>query len=213
MFLAGNGLPARWRGRRAFSVLETGFGFGLNFLATWAAWREDAERCGRLHFVSLEKHPFAAADLERLHARYPEFAESAAALRAAWPPLVPGVHRLELERGRVVLTLAFADAADALRELRLAADAIYLDGFAPAKNPAMWSAAALKALARLAAPGATAATWSTAAPVREALEARGLRDRKAPRLRAPSARCWRRATRRAAGRAPRRRPGRRGARW
>ena len=101
VFLAGNDLPARWRGRRAFSVLETGFGFGLNFLATWAAWREDAERCERLHFVSLEKHPFCAADLERLHARYPEFAESAAALRAAWPPLVPGVHRLELERGRV----------------------------------------------------------------------------------------------------------------
>ncbi|HKI63830.1 MAG TPA: bifunctional tRNA (5-methylaminomethyl-2-thiouridine)(34)-methyltransferase MnmD/FAD-dependent 5-carboxymethylaminomethyl-2-thiouridine(34) oxidoreductase MnmC [Burkholderiales bacterium] len=180
VFLAGNGLPGRWRGRRGFSVLETGFGFGLNFLATWAAWREDVARCERLHFVSLEKHPFVAADLERLHARYPEFAECAAALRAAWPPLVPGVHRLELERGRVVLTLAFADAADALRELRLAADAIYLDGFAPAKNPAMWSAAALKALARLAAPGATAATWSAAAPVREALAAAGFAAEKRP---------------------------------
>jgi len=180
VFLAGNDLPARWRGRRAFSVLETGFGFGLNFLATWAAWRDDAQRCERLHFVSLEKHPFSAADLERLHARYPEFAESAAALRAAWPPLVPGVHRLELEGGRVVLTLAFADAADALRELRLAADAIYLDGFAPAKNPEMWSAAALKALARLAAPGTTAATWSTAAPVREALAGAGFATEKRP---------------------------------
>jgi len=180
VFLEGNGLPARWRSRRAFTVLETGFGFGLNLLVTWAAWREDPERCARLHFVSIEKHPFAAADLERLHERYPELAEAADALRAQWPPLVPGVHRIELDHGRVVLTLAFADAADALRELRLAADAIYLDGFAPGKNPAMWSAAAMKALARLAAPGATAATWSTAAPVREGLAAAGFAVEKRP---------------------------------
>ena len=173
VFLSGNGLPQRWRGRRAFTVLEAGFGFGLNFLATWAAWREDAERCERLHFVSIEKHPFAAADLERLHGRYPEFAQASAALRAQWPLLVPGLHRVELDAGRVVLTLAFADAVDVLRGLRLAADAIYLDGFAPAKNPAMWSLGAMKALARLAAPDATAATWSTAAPVREALAAAG----------------------------------------
>ena len=179
VFLAGNGLPERWRGRETFTVLETGFGFGLNFLATWAAWREDPARCARLHFVSIEKHPFAGADMERLHARYPEFA-AAAELRAAWPPLVPGVHRLELDGGRVVLTLAFADVASALRELRLAADAIYLDGFAPAKNPAMWSGAAMKALARLAAPGATAATWSAAAPVREALAGAGFEVRKRP---------------------------------
>jgi len=180
VFLAGNGLPARWRGRRAFTVLETGFGFGLNFLATLHAWREDPERCARLHFVSLEKHPFSGADLERLHARYPELESAGAALRAAWPPLVPGVHRLELEGGRVVLTLAFADAAEALRDLRLGADAIYLDGFAPAKNPAMWSRTAMKALARLAAPGATAATWSAAAPAREALAAAGFKPEKRP---------------------------------
>ncbi|MGH8739079.1 MAG: tRNA (5-methylaminomethyl-2-thiouridine)(34)-methyltransferase MnmD, partial [Burkholderiales bacterium] len=180
VFLAGNGLPGRWRGRRAFTVLETGFGFGLNFLATWAAWRDDPGRCARLHFVSIEKHPFASADLERLHARYPEFAQVAAALRTAWPPLVPGMHRLEFEAERVVLTLAFADAAHALRELRLGADAIYLDGFAPAKNPAMWSVAAIKALARLAAPGATAATWSAATPVRAALTAAGFEVQERP---------------------------------
>ena len=149
VFLAGNGLPGRWAGRRAFTLLETGFGFGLNFLATWAAWRADPLRCERLHFVSIEKHPFRADDLARLHARYPELATLAAQLRDAWPLLVPGMHRLELEDGRVVLTLAFADVADALPQLRLAADAIYLDGFAPAKNPAMWSRAAMKALSTL----------------------------------------------------------------
>jgi tRNA 5-methylaminomethyl-2-thiouridine biosynthesis bifunctional protein len=173
VFLAGNGLPARWAGRGLFTVLETGFGLGLNFLATWAAWRDDPLRCERLHFVSLEKHPFRVADLARLHARAPELATLSAQLRDAWPLLVPGVHRLEFEDGRVVLTLAFADVADALPQLRLAADAIYLDGFTPDKNPQMWSASAMKALARRAAHGATAATWSAAGPVRAALEAAG----------------------------------------
>ena len=173
VFLGGNGLPGRWARRRHFTVLETGFGLGLNFLVTWAAWREDPMRCARLHFVSLEKHPFRGPDLEQAHAGYPEFAPLSAQLRAAWPLLVPGTHRLEFDNGRVVLTLAFADVAAALPQLRAAADAIYLDGFAPAKNPEMWSPAAMKALGRRAASGATAATWSAAGSVREALEGAG----------------------------------------
>lgn len=180
VFLSGNGLPGRWRGRRHFAVLETGFGFGLNFLATWQAWRDDARRCERLHFVSMEKHPFGARDLAALHARMPEFAPLAVQLHARWPILVPGAHRIELDGGRVVLTLFFADVAQAARGLRLAADAIYLDGFAPAKNPEMWTPAVMKAIARNAAPGATAATWSAAAPVRAALEAAGFRAEKLP---------------------------------
>jgi tRNA 5-methylaminomethyl-2-thiouridine biosynthesis bifunctional protein len=178
VFLAGNGLPVRWQGARAFTILETGFGFGLSFLAAWQAWREDPRRCERLHFVSVEKHPFAAQDLAVLHAPYAEFAPLAEELRSAWPLLVPGLHRLEFEQGRVVLTLAFGDAQALLPQLRLAADAIFLDGFAPAKNPEMWSPELLKAVARLAAPGATAATWSVAAPVREALRAAGFASEK-----------------------------------
>jgi len=41
VFLAGNGLPERWRNRARFVILETGFGTGLNFLSTWAAWQAD----------------------------------------------------------------------------------------------------------------------------------------------------------------------------
>jgi tRNA 5-methylaminomethyl-2-thiouridine biosynthesis bifunctional protein len=179
VFLAGNGLPERWRGRRRFTVLETGFGAGLNFLATWQAWRADPERCGRLHFVSVEKHPFARADLKAVLARYPELAREAGELEASWPMLVPGMQRIELEGGRVVLTLLFADIA-ALRELRLAADAVYLDGFAPDRNPEMWSPAVLKAVARLCAEGATAATWSAAGAVRDALALAGFEVEKRP---------------------------------
>lgn len=179
VFLGGNGLPGRWAGRERFVVFETGFGLGLNFLATWRAWREDPSRCSRLHYVAVEKHPFSLQDLRTLHQRYPELEKEASELHAAWPTLVPGGHRAELESGRVVLTLFFADVV-ITRDLRLAADAFYLDGFAPAKNPDMWSPRLFRALSRLAAPGATASTWSVAAPVREALERVGFRTEKRP---------------------------------
>ena len=65
VFLHGNGLPGRWQRRERFTILETGFGLGLNFLVTWAAWRADAQRSTLLHFVSTEAHPVAAADLLR----------------------------------------------------------------------------------------------------------------------------------------------------
>ncbi|HJS78033.1 MAG TPA: bifunctional tRNA (5-methylaminomethyl-2-thiouridine)(34)-methyltransferase MnmD/FAD-dependent 5-carboxymethylaminomethyl-2-thiouridine(34) oxidoreductase MnmC [Burkholderiales bacterium] len=178
VFLGGNSLPRRWAGRSRFVILETGFGFGLNFLATWQAWRRDPQRCARLHYVSIEKHPFMLPELQVLHGKY-EFQAEAAELHARWPVLVPGAHRLELDGGRVVLTLFFGDVAIA-RDLRLAADAFYLDGFAPAKNPDMWSPQLLRALSRLAAAGATAATWSVASTVRHALEATGFAVEKRP---------------------------------
>ena len=172
VFLAGNGLPQRWQGRERFVVLETGFGLGINFLATWGAWRADPQRCRKLHFVSVEMHPFTADDLRLVHQRYPDLAREAAELHARWPMLVPGAHRLEFDAGSVVLTLFFADVK-IVRDLTLAADAIYLDGFSPAKNPDMWSPALTRSLSRLAAPGASVATWSVAAPVRMALETAG----------------------------------------
>ncbi|HEY8249470.1 MAG TPA: FAD-dependent 5-carboxymethylaminomethyl-2-thiouridine(34) oxidoreductase MnmC [Burkholderiales bacterium] len=177
VFLAGNSLPERWAGRRRFVILETGFGLGLNFLVTLQAWRRDPARSERLHFVSVEKHPFGLADLQAAHAAYPEVRDEAAELHARWPLLTPGMHRLEF--GNAVLTLLFADIK-ALRDLRLAADAIYLDGFSPARNGDMWSPAVLRAISRLAAPGATAATWSVAGAVRHALEETGFAVEKRP---------------------------------
>ncbi len=173
VFLGGNGLPYRWRGRPRFTILETGFGLGLNFLTTWAALREDPARPGKLHYVAIEKHPFSAPDLAELHARHPQFATLSRELCAQWPMLVRGMHRLELDSGRVVLTLCFGDIAEVLPQLRLAADAFYLDGFAPAKNPDMWAAPALGSLESLAARDATFATYTAASAVRDALSVAG----------------------------------------
>ena len=167
VFLQGCGLPAAWAGRTVFSVLETGFGTGLNFLATWAAWRADPVRCARLHFCSVEKHPFSADDLVRLHAQWPEFAELAAELATNWPPPLPGFHRIALDGGRVQLTLMLGDAVDCLPQLAARIDAFYLDGFAPDRNADLWQPALYAQFARLARPGAAAATYTVAAPVRQ----------------------------------------------
>ncbi|GAB2182225.1 bifunctional tRNA (5-methylaminomethyl-2-thiouridine)(34)-methyltransferase MnmD/FAD-dependent 5-carboxymethylaminomethyl-2-thiouridine(34) oxidoreductase MnmC [Denitratisoma sp. agr-D3] len=173
VFLGGNGLPERWQDRDRFTVLETGFGLGLNFLATWDAWRRDPARSGRLHFVSVELHPFRRDDLAQLHQRWPELAALSAELLAAWPPLTPGVHRLLLDAGRVTLTLFLGDALKLLPKMVARADALYLDGFAPAKNPALWSPGLIRTVSRLCVPGASLATWSVASEVRQSLGHQG----------------------------------------
>ena len=172
VFLAGNGLPRRWARRAHFVILETGFGLGHNFLATWAAWRDDPQRCEHLWFLSVDRHPPLRRDLQQAHAHSPE-PTLARDLVDAWPLLTPDLHRREFAHGRVHLLLAFGDIAQWLPQWIAEVDAFYLDGFAPAKNPAMWQPQLLRRLDRLAAPGATAATWSSARIVRDGLSAAG----------------------------------------
>ncbi len=180
VFLHGNELPQRWRELERFVILETGFGSGLNFLTTWAAWRDDPARCERLHYLAVEKHPFRAADLGRLHEPWPELQSLSRELCASWPLLTPGFHRLEFAAGRVVLTLLLGEAETVLRRCEARVDAFYLDGFDPKKNPAMWSSGLFRRLARLASPDATLATWCVAGTVREALLAAGFEVAKRP---------------------------------
>jgi tRNA 5-methylaminomethyl-2-thiouridine biosynthesis bifunctional protein len=178
VFLGGNDLPQRWQGQAQFVVLEVGFGLGINFLATWQAWRNDPQRCARLHVVSIELHAVAAGDLR---ATVPaELASLGDALATRWPLALSGLHRLEFDGGAVTLTLAFGDAAHLVPQLVLGADAIYLDAFAPSRNPAPWQAATLKALARMARPGATAASWCVAGEVRAALTQAGFDVQRVP---------------------------------
>ena len=172
VFLTGNHLPARWAQRRRFTIVETGFGLGNNFLATWDAWRRDPQRCERLHYVSVEAHPLTPDDLQRCHAAS-SWPELAAALQRAWPALTPGLHPIGFDDGRVQLLLAFGDVRAMLRELDVAADAFFLDGFAPDRNPAMWTPEVLRGLARHARDGATAATWSVARNVADGLRSAG----------------------------------------
>ncbi len=175
VFLAGNGLPGRWGGRESFVVVETGFGIGLNFLATWDAWRADGERSRRLHFVSVESRPFPRDELAAALASFTELEPLARALLAVWPPPIAGFHRLHFDAGRVILTLLLGDGAEMLPQLVGHADAFYLDGFAPARNPGLWTPEVVRELARLARGGATLATWTVASGVRNALADAGFR--------------------------------------
>ncbi|MGB3290301.1 MAG: tRNA (5-methylaminomethyl-2-thiouridine)(34)-methyltransferase MnmD, partial [Burkholderiaceae bacterium] len=174
VFLHGNGLPERWRGKQVFTVCETGFGLGHNFLALWQSWRSDPRRPARLHFISFEAHPFSRPNmaqlLERLHG--PEQA-LAAQLVEAWPPLLPGMHRLEFEQGALTLTLAFGSVARLAKQVSAGVDAFFLDGFAPRVNPDMWSRPLFGQLARLARPDATVATWCCAGEMRRSLRDAG----------------------------------------
>lgn len=182
VFIDGNRLRERWASLApagAFVVGETGFGTGLNFLCAWALWEETAPRAARLHFVSVEAYPLARADLARALALWPELDRFRAALEPAWEAFAPGWHRLAFASGRVRLTLVVGDAARALPRLDAAVDAWFLDGFAPARNPDMWSPAVFAQVARLARPGGTFATYTAAGEVRRGLEAAGFAVRKA----------------------------------
>jgi tRNA 5-methylaminomethyl-2-thiouridine biosynthesis bifunctional protein len=173
VFLQGCGLPQAWQDTERFVILETGFGLGLNFLATWQAYREQPGRCARLHFISVEKHPLSNDSLARCHAAWPELSELARQLRERWPLRVAGYHRLSFDDGRMQLTLIFDEAEAALKQLDAKLDAIYLDGFSPAKNPDIWSPALLAQLGHLSGPGARLATWCVAGAVRQALQQAG----------------------------------------
>ncbi len=180
VFIEGCELPARAENLPCLRLLETGFGLGVNFLATWA-WLRESAYAARLRYVAIEKHPFTVADLRAALApciqsapaeQISELERLAQRLIAAWPPLVPGFHTIELD-DQVTLTLAFGDVEAMLASVHGSFDAFYLDGFAPDRNPAMWSEKILKTIASLAAPGACLASWCVAGAVRRALAEAG----------------------------------------
>ncbi len=184
VFLQGNDLVARMRRHpeSGFCVGETGFGTGLNFLLTWNAWRELPAPRPRLHYVAVERFPLQREDLARALSPWRELQPLATALLADYPGLVPGTHRLLFDDGAVTLDLWWEDAAVALadlagREERLV-DAWYLDGFAPARNAAMWQPGLMQSIARLSRAGATFATFTAAGQVRRDLETAGFDVRK-----------------------------------
>jgi len=185
VFLAGCGLPGAWAHQPQWRILETGFGFGLNFLTTWQAWRADPQRPRLLHFVSIEAHPVSADDLLRAVSAYSELAELAElaqALVAQWHGLLPGFHRLSFDEGRVLLTLCVGDVQAMLRAQNFEADSIFLDGFSPDRNPVMWSPDTLKSVSRFARQGTGIATWTIARAVRDALTQCGFKVHKAKGL-------------------------------
>lgn len=156
------------RARDGFSVAELGFGTGLNFCATLTLWQAVAPAGARLNYTAFELYPMRATDLGRALSVWPELDAARAALVAGWKP-EGGVMRF----GGVDLTLVTGDARETVPHWPGRADAWYLDGFAPARNPQMWEAPLLAAMGQASAPDAIAATYSVAGAVRRGLEAAG----------------------------------------
>ncbi len=163
-----------------FVIGETGFGTGLNFLCAWQLFDQLAPADACLHFVSVEKYPLTAADLQRALALWPELAPWSGQLLEQYRAIHPGFQRLVLDGGRVVLTLLIGDALQMLPQLDARIDVWFLDGFAPDKNPQMWTPPLFQELARLSAPGASLATFTSKGTVRRDLIEAGFAMRRAP---------------------------------
>ncbi len=172
VFLSGNDLPARFA--PGFHIAELGFGTGLNLLAALMAWRE-AGIAGQLQFTSFEMFPLSAEEMARALAVFPEAAAVAGPVLEQW---ATGARRIVLPDLQAEVILG--DARETLPVWDWRADAWFLDGFSPAKNPELWGEGLMAQVARHSAPGATVATYSAAGHVRRALQVAGFRVERRP---------------------------------
>lgn len=176
VFLQHNNLPNRWLSsaeNTGFHIAETGFGTGLNFLATQSAWRESGAQARgiKLVFTTFEKYPLSKQDLITALKVWPEIEDIAQALSAQYPEQIDSDVQLVLADGMIELNIVFGDVNERIAVLNTNSpvDAWYLDGFAPSKNPDMWTQNLFDHMARLASPACTVATFTAAGFVRRGL--------------------------------------------
>jgi tRNA 5-methylaminomethyl-2-thiouridine biosynthesis bifunctional protein len=177
VFLEQNHLPERLKAlatkeASTFHVGETGFGTGLNFLCAWQLRDQIASNC-RLQFTTVEKYPLSAEHLAKALASWPELAQYSERLLELYPPLTAGWHRISFLEERIDLNIFIGDVLDGFSSQRGPIDAWFLDGFAPAKNPEMWSPELFQQLVRLGQTGTTVSTFTAASAVREGLREAG----------------------------------------
>jgi tRNA 5-methylaminomethyl-2-thiouridine biosynthesis bifunctional protein len=178
VFLQGNALNQRWKNldQLTFTIAETGFGTGLNFLCAAKLWLALAPKNAQLHFISTEKYPLSQADITRALALWPELDLISTALLANYTLTSQSDAPLILFESRIKLSLLIGDASQVLKTLNHShtiVDAWFLDGFSPAKNPDMWQPALFKQMAALSNTQSTFATFTSAGDVRRGLIAAG----------------------------------------
>ena len=182
VFLAHNQLKTRWENLKEdhFTIAETGFGTGLNFLCAWKLWQETAPANARLHFISSEKFPLSIDDLQNALSLWPDLKELSDALIQQYSLISKAWHRLIFDNGKVTLTLLIGDVNESLPKLKGVINAWFLDGFSPAKNPDMWQASLFESMAKHSHSETTFATFTSAGEVRRGLQHAGFEVSKAP---------------------------------
>ena len=173
VFVDGNDLQQRWSHNEAFTIGELGFGTGLNFLETWARWREVRQPGQMLLFQSVEAYPLSTDDALTALSRWPDLGADAKAL---WARDLNGVQKLD-EQTSLHVHHAFAEAA--VPQFK-ACNAWFLDGFSPAKNESMWAPELMQAVFARTASGGTIASYTAAGWVRRNLEAAGFTVERRP---------------------------------
>jgi len=159
---------------------ETGFGTGMNFFCAWELFDAHAHADARLHFVSVEKYPLGYDDLAKAVRLWPELAAYTEPLLAQYVAVHPGFQQFTFANGRVTLTLLIGDVLEQLPQLDAPIDVWFLDGFAPAKNPDMWTPELFAQLARLSHSATVLGTFTTTGWVRRSLVEAGFAMKKVP---------------------------------
>ena len=184
VYLAQNQLPQRWLKQTPesesspFTIVETGFGTGLNFLTAWKAWQETSEPKRAFSFISIEKYPLTKEDLIRSLSNWPELSAFSQKLIDQYPYLVQGSHLLSFDHGQVKLQLIFGDVNTDLETHSFTADCWFLDGFSPSKNPSMWTVSLFNLMARSSHSQTTFSSFSAAGVVRRGLSDAGFEVQK-----------------------------------
>jgi len=181
VFLQSNQLPARWQliNTPTFTITETGFGTGLNFLCAAKLWLETAPEHAVLNFISVEKYPLSLQEISTALQLWPELSALSTALLDQYAALTDA-QTISLYNHKVQLSLLIGDATEQLSHIQHKTDAWFLDGFAPSKNPGMWQPALFAQMARLSHPATTFATFTSAGIVRRGLTAAGFQVNKKP---------------------------------
>ncbi len=194
VFIEGNQLAERWQNFEAdqFTIIETGFGTGLNFLCVCEKWlsfleqrtqhhvdnKESKNKSPQLNFISVEKHPLSLTDITTALLRFPHLSPLSKVFLSHYETWLTSQTAITLFNGCITLTLLQGDATESLRQTHDLADAWFLDGFAPSKNPDMWHDGLYAEMARLSKPNATFATFTSAGIVKRGLQNAGFNVKK-----------------------------------
>ena len=175
VFLQGNQLNQRWQPllSNQFTIIETGFGTGLNFLCAAQLWLKTAPPTANLHFISTEKYPLTLPEMTAAWQAWPELNQLCQPFLAQYEASIK--QSIQLFDNRVQLTILIGDATECLSKTTALADAWFLDGFSPAKNPEMWQPAVFAQMARLSKYDTTFATFTSAGIVRRGLHSAGFK--------------------------------------